>query len=275
MTHPYEFKADDADIVLVSNEPQPTHYRVHRCILSAGSPFFRTMFSLPKPKESTEAIPLISMSESSKVLDALLRFLYPIPDPQLEILEDVVAVLGAAIKYEFDAVVSALRKHLISPHFLQEYPIRIFAVACRYDLDFEAKVASRYTLRFNVLDCPISDELKFISAYSYHQLLDLHRCRSRAAQEVLTLASLDNLKCALCTGSVHSFFRTPKWWKEFEKKAKERLATAPTTDGLFEVDFLAQCARDAECQRCFESVCMSYGTLQDIKARIDALPATI
>ncbi|KAF9501353.1 hypothetical protein BDN71DRAFT_1585085 [Pleurotus eryngii] len=273
----YEFNASDADIILVPNDPEPFEFRVHKCVLAVASPFFRTMFSLSQPDNpgsDAPSLPLIPVSEPKSTIEVLLQFVYPIPDPPIRTLEELTTMLGAAIKYEFECLVTSLRKLLVSPHSLQSQPVRVFAIACRFDLDDEAKTASRYTLRVNVLDCPLSDDLKHISADSYHQLLDLHRRRPRTAQE-LTVYLPDSVKCALCTGSTHALFRSPKWWKEFESRAKERLAITPTTDGIFEREFLAGCANAAECQRCFESFCSAWPFLQEMKARIDALPATI
>ncbi|KAL4255549.1 BTB domain-containing protein, partial [Pleurotus pulmonarius] len=211
----YEFNASDADIVLVSNDAEPFEFRAHKCILAAASPFFRTMFSLSHhnpPSSTTPALPLIPVSEPKTIIETLLQFIYPIPDPPISTLEELTSMLGAAIKYEFECLIASLRKLLISPHFLTSQPVRVFAIACRFDLDEEAQLASRYTLRVNVLDCPLSDELKHISAYSYHQLLDLHRRRARAARELVVYAP-DSVKCALCTGGIHAMFRSPKWWK--------------------------------------------------------------
>ncbi|KAF4563205.1 hypothetical protein EYR36_003644 [Pleurotus pulmonarius] len=198
----YEFNASDADIVLVSNDAEPFEFRAHKCILAAASPFFRTMFSLSQhnpPSSNAATPPPIPVSESKTIIEALLQFIYPIPDPPIRTLEELTSMLGAAIKYEFECLIASLRKLLVTPHFLTSQPVRVFAIACRFDLDEEAKLASRYTLRVNVLDCPLSDELKHISAYSYHQLLDLHRRRARAARELVVYAP-DSVKCALCTG---------------------------------------------------------------------------
>ncbi|KAG9221215.1 hypothetical protein CCMSSC00406_0007389 [Pleurotus cornucopiae] len=201
----YEFNASDADVVLVSNDAEPFEFRVHKCVLAVASPFFCTMFSLSQPHDpgstgsAAPSLPRIPVSEPKRVIEALLQFVYPIPDPAISTLEEVATMLGAALKYEFECPVASLRKLLVSPHFLQSQPVRVFAIACRFDLDDEAKTASRHTLRANVLDCPLSDDLKHISAYSYHRLLDLHRRRARAAQELIVYAP-DRVKCALCTG---------------------------------------------------------------------------
>ena len=270
----YEFNAPDSDIVLVSGEPeQPTEFRVHQCILAVASPFFKSMFTLPQSPAVDDQIPVVPVSEPRTTLDAILRFVYPIPDPFIDSLDDLAPVLGAAVKYDFVAIISTLRKILISPRFVQTAPTRVFAIACRYDFEEEAKFASRYTLGVNVLDCPLSDDLRHITAHSYHRLLDLHRQRARCAQELLKIP--ENVKCMQCNGSSYTVFAAPKWWHEFESRAKEELAARPTTDVIFDMRFLSRVANAVGCPRCPGSVMDSHLFLEDLKKSIDELPATI
>ncbi|EGO28028.1 hypothetical protein SERLADRAFT_383967, partial [Serpula lacrymans var. lacrymans S7.9] len=121
------------------------------------------MFTLPQPISTyadlpeDRQLPVIPMSEHTSTLDTLLHYVYPVPDPVITSLDDLGFVIGAAVKYDFVGVISSLRKVLISPNFLHDSPTRVFAIASRYDLEYEAKIASQYTLSVNVLDCPLSD----------------------------------------------------------------------------------------------------------------------
>lgn len=273
-----EFDYSDADVILLSEPPDSTEFRVHRCILAAASPFFRDMFTLPQPSQESlpkgqNSPPIIPVSEDRTTLELLLRFVYPIPDPVITNLGDLSSVLGAALKYELVVPISRLRRLLLSPSFVRDEPTRVFAIACRYDLEDEAKVASRYTLAVNILDCPLSDDLKHITAFSYHRLLDLHRRRSKAAQDLLKLSS--DVKCMQCNGSSFGIFLPPKWWMEFERMAKEELRVRPTTDVIFAMKFLAKTADAANCQRCPGSILDSYKFLEELKGKIDDLPSTI
>jgi len=267
----HQFDSSDADIVLQTIDQN--EFCVHSCILAAASPFFRDMFTLPQGDIEKRPIIEIPVSEPSNVLDTLLRLVYPTPDPTISSFEELTLILGAAIKYDFTTVVSSLRKHLISPHFLQTLPIRVYALACRYELDEEMKIASRYTLGINLLDAPPMEDLKYISGYSYYRLLNLHRQRSKAAQNLLQIPA--DIKCMQCNGSVYTLDRSPKWWFEFEKAAKAELAVKPTTDVIFGIEFLFKVAKEAECSRCPESILDSWKFLRDLKASIDGLPATL
>lgn len=280
----YAFTAPDADVILVANDAPnadsapatstscTTEFHVHTCILAAASPFFHDLFTLPQPSE-TSKIPRIPVSENASVLDTLLRYVYPVSSPVIGSLHDLQAVLEAAVKYDLECAISVLRKVLVSPHFLDTSPLRVYAIACRHDLEEEAKIAARYTLNTNLLDAPLSEDLRHINAYSYHQLLTLHRRRSQAAQDLIRMT--DQVRCMQCNGSPFNVDGAPKWWFVFEKTAKQELAVRPTTDVVFGMEFLFRAANKAGCPRCPESVLDSWKFLRDLKAAIDALPETI
>lgn len=271
----HHFNAPDADLILLSSDD--IEFRVHRCILAAASPFFRDMFTLPQPqstKSDDAPVPVIPVSELNHTIDALLGFVYPVQDPPILTLDELNPVLAAAFKYDFSSVISTLRKILITPHFLESSPTRVFAIASRYELEPEAQLASRYTLNINVLDCPLSDDLKHITAHSYHRLLDLHRRRAAAAQELLKVP--EEVKCMQCNGhGPISTFSPPKWWKVWEGMARQELSARPTTDVIFEMRFLARAADSTGCPRCAGSVLDSYVFLEELKRKIDELPAMI
>ncbi|KAI0298820.1 hypothetical protein BC826DRAFT_967181 [Russula brevipes] len=268
------FNAPDADVVLRSDDARPTDFRVHRCILLAGSPFFQTLFSLPQPKCADEArVPVLDVAEPSVVLDPLLRFLYPVPDPEVPSLDMLVPLMCAAAKYDMTAVMNRLRVLLVSPAFLEAAPVRIFAIASRFDLEEEAKLASKYTLHVRVLDMPLCDDLRHISAFSYHRLLDLHRRRGEAARQML--CAPEELRCMQCNGALYGAVAPPKWWGEFVARAGEELRSRPTTDVIFSFKFLVESAHASGCARCSGSILESYIFLDSLKAKIDALPATI
>ena len=267
----HQFDSPDADIVLQTIDHN--EFCVHSSILAIASPFFRDMFTLPQGDIEKRPIAKIPVSETSKVLDTLLRLVYPIPDPTISSLEELAVVLDAAIKYDFAIAITFLRRHLISPHFLQTSPIRVYALASRYGLDEEMKIASRYTLSINMLHAPPLEDLQYITGLSYHRLLNFHRQRSKAAQNLIQIAS--NIKCMQCNGSVYTLNGSPKWWFVFEKVAKAELAMRPTTDVIFGMEFLQNVVIEADCSRCPESILDSWKFLRDLQKSIDALPATL
>lgn len=286
-TASYEFDAADADVVLLSSDHvSPTKFRVHKCILSLASPFFRDMFTLPQaPSHSNSEkadIPEIPVSESRDILEPLLRFVYPAPDPALHSLDELDPVLAAAVKYEFDTVIASLRGFLVSAPFLQASPVKVYAIACRYGLTDEAKIASRYTLGTDLLQLEevAAESLKSMVAFDYHRLLVLHKRRAEAAIEFIRKMGEEDdqcgglIKCMQCNGSVFTAQGPPKWWVEWEKSAVEELKARPTTDVVFGLDFLYEAARKSGCVRCMGSVLESWKVLRDLKEAIDSLPST-
>lgn len=258
------------DIVLESCDG--VKFYAHKSILAEASPFFEHMFTLPQPPGEKDR-PVIPLSEHSATLGALLQFIHPEPDPEIETLDQLSSLLASAIKYDFVGAIATLRKELVSPKFLAESPLRVYASASRFELDDEAKIASKHTLSCQILDCPLSEDLKFISAYAYHRLLVLHRTRAEAAQRLLEIS--DNVKCIQCSSLYYGNFVPPKWWKVFQRCAKEELAIRPTTEVIFGLPFLAQVARESGCVRCSGSILDNHDFFANLKRRIDELPSTV
>jgi len=268
------FSSPDADLVLRSGASSPVDFRVHRCILAASSPFFSDMFTLPQPNSTnaSSSAPVVEVSEDGETLEKLLCLIYPVPKPVIHDLDELTVVLEAANKYDVTVAIDILRALLVTPAFIEKEPLRVYSIACRFDLEEEVKIASRHTLSMNVLDCPLSEDLKHITAYQYHQLLDLHKTRAKAAQELLLLH--EDVKCMMCNGTHYGQFIPPKWWKDFEQRARKELSLKPTTDTIFSMPFLAESAR-AGCERCAVSIFEAQWFLKELKQSIDDLPSTV
>jgi len=117
--------------------------------------------------------------------------------------------------------------------------------------------------------------LKYITAYSYHRLLNLHRQRAKSALKLIQSAPPDSVKCVQCNGSTYSAFLHPQWWTEFQKRAAEQLAIRPTSEVIFGLEFLSEVVRACGCGRCAQSLLLGHDFLASLKADIDALPKTI
>lgn len=271
-TMQYSFDAPAADVVLRAQDG--TQFRVFRQILVTASPFFHLMFSLPQPSsELASDIPVIDVSESADVLDALLRLVYPVVDPPLDTLDAVSDVLDAAMKYDMPAAIAVLRRLLVSTPYLDKAPTRVYAIACSHGLEEETRIASAYTLKVNVLDCPLHEDLRLITAYDYQRLLNLHRSRAEAAVKLLVVD--EDVKCVQCSSGMYGTICPPRWWCSFEERARKELRSRPITDVVFSMEFLSQSATLTGCQRCTGSVLDSHEFLSDLKRRIDELPNTV
>ncbi|KAF8506210.1 hypothetical protein JB92DRAFT_2736596 [Gautieria morchelliformis] len=263
--NPSPFDSPDADVALRTDDG--TSFRVSSQILSEASPLFRDLLTLPQPAADKDVLPaVIQVAERSEVMHTLLRFIYPIKDPPVETLSLLGDVLGAALKYDMGLAVQSLRQLLLSPKFVKNEPFRVYAFACQHGVDEEANIASGHTLTMNILDAPLMEELKFITGYEYHQLLNLHRSRGKAAQDLLVCHP--TIRCPGC-----SRVYPPKWWIDWSTQAKVELRRKPTTNIIFSLAFLAKSSR-AWCQYCGASILKSPFLLA-LKKRIDDLPTTI
>ena len=268
------FDDPTADFILRSSLPA-TDFHIHRLLLSLASPFFDHMLSLPQPSsKELSKIPIVEVSEGPEILQLLLEFIYPVPNPIIDDdLNTLISVLHAAIKYDVLPAIESLRRQLISERYLKQSPTRIYAIASRYELEEEAKMASKHTLGINILDAPLSEELMYISAFSYHRLLALHHTRAKAAQGLLQLR--DDVKCMECNGTYGAFSDGPKWWLDFQRRATDELSARPTTEVIFTMEFLSKSFQRVECRKCPLSLLESWSFLEELKRKIDELPATV
>ncbi|KAI0730811.1 hypothetical protein C8Q76DRAFT_669462 [Earliella scabrosa] len=174
------FDRHDADFIIRSSDNVDFH--VHRIILSLASSVFSDMLPLPQP-EGSSPIPTVDLEEDSQTIDVFLRVCYPLFDPEIKTLPELRKVLAAAIKYDAQIVVHAMKKTLVSPPFLQKEPMNAYAVACLFDLEEEAKIAAEVaaTNQTQVSTYQLLDE---ISAGAYYRILKLRRVGPRHIKPV-------------------------------------------------------------------------------------------
>ena len=182
----YSFDAEDADIILRSADRE--EFRVHKCILSIASPVFRDMFAFPQPQESTHNLPNVDLPETAVTLDILLRYIYPIPSPKIEDFVTLSNVLISAEKYGAEGVISRFRTVLVSSHFLDLDPLRVYAIACRWSFLEEAKLASARTVYADLAKQGEGclEDMRYMSGLDYHRLLVLQQARKDTIQKVVT-----------------------------------------------------------------------------------------
>lgn len=175
------FDHEKADIILRSSDN--VHFRVFKLFLSLASPFFETLFEIPQPAEENEdqevkdGLAVVTVTEDSKTLDALLRFCYPCTladDPSLEVLKDAVDVLEAARKYSLDAIEKKARQAISHPKILEVEPLRCFAIAHRGRLQEETLLAAKYTLTQPLIPSWF-EEIDMITAADLLALLTYHQ----------------------------------------------------------------------------------------------------
>ncbi|KZV75333.1 hypothetical protein PENSPDRAFT_542017, partial [Peniophora sp. CONT] len=269
----------DADILLRSSDIDAQDFRAHKCVLSASSPFFCTMLSLPQPPDTSNELPIIDMPEPANVLRALLHFIYPIPDPDINDLDSLVSLLIPADKYEFTDVLSRLRSLLVSPSYLSTEPLRVYAIAARFDFANELDIAAQATLRIHISNYDLPPDFQYIGAEMFERLLRFHRRRARAAQRLVVMGDLT--PCAACNGahagvpSTQTMYGPPRWWTTWKIRARQELELRPSTEVIFGMEFLMKSVKMAECTYCAESLLGSCAFLGGLKEMMDELPLSI
>lgn len=184
------FDKATADVILRSVDR--VDFRVRKAILAEASPIFEAMFGLPQPEktemgddkhvaEYRDNLPVVPMEEGSATLDNLLRLCYPVPPPSLRDLAELRRVLDAALKYDMDGVVQAIRVQMRSLVNEAGMPLRIYAISIQYKFDEEVRLAALCSLAQPIQNV-YSPELEEITAGAYYRLLDYHeQCQGAVA----------------------------------------------------------------------------------------------
>ncbi|KAI8982747.1 hypothetical protein BD414DRAFT_83050 [Trametes punicea] len=276
------FNFRDGDFILRSDCPyddklmcsaKSVDFRVHRCVLSAASPLFEGMLSLPQPAtEDDQVIPIIPLSESSTVLETVLRLIYPMAEPVIQSLDDIAPALEMSRKYDLSVPLDRLRRRLVAPDFLESSPLRVYGIATRFEFMEEARIASRAMLHTSLSDQIPHEDLKHITAYDYHRLIVLREQRARSAVELLRPPR--ELKCMQCNGRWPKIEDAPRWWSDYRERAVEELRLRPTSAVIFSLPFLQRSAQSG-CTGCAASILSSSWFFDQLKRKIDDLPATI
>jgi hypothetical protein len=172
--HSYDsyFSSMDADFVLRSSDG--TLFRIPTYTLRTTSGFFRTMLMLPQRNNIDDFIPL---DEPRDVVGPLLKMISGMEMPKWESVDELQCVLEAADKYEMAGPIATIRYILTSPRFLSEEPLRLYAIATRFDWHEEVKLAAERTLTLSICDAKHTPLLEQIPSKPLLKLLEFHRKR--------------------------------------------------------------------------------------------------
>jgi hypothetical protein len=192
---PYDFEASDADAILRCSDGK--ELRVHRLILSLSSPVFQGMFGLPQPTDPSSEIPGVDVSEPSSILQPFIQYLYPRSPPRVSDITTWEALYAIADKYCAEVVMDLLRDMLI-PRFLETSPLRVYALASRWGLEEEAKIASTRTLTIDIFKDFPQEDAELMGGAACRKICLLHLNRREAARALVAdhpLPSPSNPSC--------------------------------------------------------------------------------
>jgi len=171
-----EFNVQNGDVILRTQGSPNRDFRVHKLILTLASPLFVDMFSLPQPAGSggEGELPVVDVTDPPQALDLVLRHIYPsfIP-PNIDNLDLLVEGLVVTDKYNIESARALLRMQLTK--FINDAPLRVYAIASRFGFDEEAEAASSLTTtRYLPALTELPDDMKYLPISAYHKLIVLH-----------------------------------------------------------------------------------------------------
>jgi hypothetical protein len=184
------FDDTDADVILRTSDR--VDFLVYKVILSKASPVFKTVFSLPQPVNAAntpqDSLPIVDLTESSKVLATLLSVIYPPTSPLKPSngplsLDDFISLLDMARKYEMEAI----SRHFIDctdSKVLRDNPLEAFCAAYVRQLGEAAQIAARASLKRPLNLDEIGEKLQYKDCWhgpALHKLWKYHRACSAAA----------------------------------------------------------------------------------------------
>ncbi|KAH0836765.1 hypothetical protein J3R83DRAFT_8513 [Lanmaoa asiatica] len=187
---PYRTPFNDQDADLTLHASDGARFAVHKLFLTMSSPLLKRclMVGSSSPSPAFEGLAVrqeggrdtIDLVEDGVTTEKVLQYCYPFSSPILENLDDIQAVLEMMRKFGMKGIMNRVRNLLVRPSFLEEEPLRVFAIAYRFGFEAETRLAARYTLRSPMFG-PYVKELEHIPASVYHKLLQYHRKCSVAA----------------------------------------------------------------------------------------------
>jgi hypothetical protein len=175
--HPFDpHQGGLSDVVLRSSDG--VDFFAHIVPLSLSSPVFAGLFHMPTPASTSfdkddirDGLRIVRLGETSRTLDSVLRFIYPIPPPDDLTLQEISDVLVAVDKYCLTGILHRVQPLLTA--LLDDDPVGVYAVCAAnrlYDLAGDAAIRT--------LEIPVqkleSPNIRYIPAKDYKRLVKFH-----------------------------------------------------------------------------------------------------
>ncbi|KAK0434786.1 hypothetical protein EV421DRAFT_1838499 [Armillaria borealis] len=180
---PFNDPTDNVDLVIRTADN--VDFFVLGVLLSMRSPssFFRHALQNNRHTEERDGLPILRVKEDSATFRFILLLCYPYTTPEVESIDQLLAVTDALDKYCLDAALDRLIRTAPTSSLMKEHALRVFAIAITHGWRELGEIAAKHTLAVS-LDCAILDveELDSISARHLFRLQDYHKRCGKAAQ---------------------------------------------------------------------------------------------
>ncbi|KAI0703273.1 hypothetical protein C8Q76DRAFT_787669 [Earliella scabrosa] len=279
---PFEFDSDASvsDAGLVLRTPAGTPFVVSKHLIITVSSVLGSEVAAKEAalkaerRQNVRGIVQIAVPESDQVLDNLLRFIYPIADPEILELKDIADVLQAAVKYEIRAVVQTLTRLLCSSHFLDQDLIQVYDLAIRFNLKDALNLCRRAVLKQPARWPSTSTLGGNLRLGHLHHLIAFHRSTAFAAVSLLE----DHTRLQRITWDRVPGGKPPCggscWWPLYVNRAQPILQDVPTSTVICDPAFVASIGMGLSCANCRERLIhllLPGSFIDQLKADIDLL----
>ncbi|OSD00628.1 hypothetical protein PYCCODRAFT_1469278 [Trametes coccinea BRFM310] len=230
------FYSKDANVILLTVDD--VEFRVHKYLIKLAAPALAALIDFAPYRTSSSSSwtqrRLVELPQTSNVLDAFLRFIYPVEEPSLG-LDDIATLLELANRYSASGVTARMRPHLLLPEHLETDPTTVYALASYAGFKNVAYTAARRTLAHQ----PPAQlaGVRLLHGTALARLLQYRKSCTSAAEGVVrvrdALPSWIQMrwrrfcflsKCGTCTGerkqlvwhkALHGYVSVSHYWLEY------------------------------------------------------------
>ena len=161
------FDREDADLIVRTSDG--IDFCVHAPVLSVASPVLDGILSTGMGVIlDPDGRQVLRLPEASDVIEPLLKLCYPVTRPPLRSLRQIRDVLNAATSYDIQVVGEMLETRLVT--YAEQFPLQVYAIACRNNLENAARTAAEYAVRKPFWETYHHD-IEYITAGAYWRLL--------------------------------------------------------------------------------------------------------
>jgi hypothetical protein len=209
----------DADIILRSSDS--SDFRLQKLFITkSSSPLNGRIQAASRLSDANpgKSLPVVHLSETSRILHSLLTFVLPLSPTLPSTLEETMELLSVAQKYEMSHVLVHIRGSvaLKDPPFINKTNApRVYSLAQKYGLYREMVQAARITLKSTLTIENLQDRLSLdlMSGDHLHELWKYHqRVQANLVKNVTEFIGSDACTALNGVGCVNiSSFKIPKW----------------------------------------------------------------
>ncbi|KAJ3483266.1 hypothetical protein NLI96_g6437 [Meripilus lineatus] len=163
------------DIILQSSDD--VQVKAHRIFLMMTSCIFSGLLhGVPRPRPNADALPVISLDVPGRLLSRLVSLCYPLSEPSMDTIDDLVELVDVALKFELKAVHNLARKRIMKLEETETDPLRIYYICIRFKWYDEAQLLAQKMTMLATVE-KYYPEMEFVPSWAYFNLRRYHaRC---------------------------------------------------------------------------------------------------